>query len=167
MRVLVMPTSKYGGTAEIGRAIAKTLREEGIDVDVSQPENLFDVSIYDGFILGSAIYIGKWLKRASRFVELHSEELKAKPTWLFSSGPLGPANPEQPIRPDVVEQLVQLTGAREHRILAGRLELDRLSPKERFIAQWVGAEEGDHRDWDEIEQWSRDIAAQLKPPSTM
>lgn len=161
MRVLVMPASKHGGTAEIGRAIARTLRSEGIDVDVSQPEHMFDLSPYAAHIIGSGLYMGNWLDGAVTFVDEHGEALRRKPTWLFSSGPLGPAKPEEPVRPEVIDHLMEASGAREHRLFGGRLELDRLGRTERFIARWVGAEDGDFREWDEIEAWAKDIARQL------
>lgn len=162
MRVLVMPTSKHGGTAEIGRAMATALRAAGVDVDVSQPEHMVNPSIYDGFILGSAIYLGKWIDRASDFVGEYRDIIRRKPTWLFSSGPLGDAKPDEPIRPDVVDDLLALSGAREHRLFSGRIAFDGLGRTERFVARWVGVEEGDFREWDQIEDWARAIAEELQ-----
>jgi menaquinone-dependent protoporphyrinogen oxidase len=163
MRILVSPASKHGGTAEIGRAIAKVLRQRGIDVDVTQPEDIRDLSHYDGFILGSALYMGSWLPEAVTFVDEHAEGLKRLPTWLFSSGPLGDARPEEPIRPELVQHLVSATNALEHRLFSGRLDLERLGRTERFIARWVGAANGDYREWDEIAEWVHKIAACLDP----
>ncbi len=165
MRVLVIPASKYGGTAEIGRAIAKTLREHRIDVDVSQPEHMFDLEPYAGHVIGSALYLGNWLPQARSFVEEYSEALRRKPTWLFSSGPLGPARPEEPMSDEVLAQLLAQTGATEHRLFSGKLALDHLSRTDRFVARWVGATDGDYREWDDIEQWANDIAKSLTPPS--
>ncbi|MDH3678959.1 MAG: flavodoxin domain-containing protein [Acidimicrobiia bacterium] len=162
MRILVSPASRHGGTAEIGRAIAGVLRGNGIDVDVTQPADIHDLEPYAGFVIGSALYMGSWLPAAKRFVDDHQEGLRRKPTWLFSSGPLGPAKPAEPIHADVVEHLIAATAAKEHRVFSGRLELDRLSRPERFVARWVGAEDGDYREWDEIEAWTADIAASLK-----
>ena len=83
------------------------------------------------------------------------------PCWLFSSGPLGEAAPEEPIAADNLRQLLESTGAEEHRVFGGRLELDRLGRTERYIARWVGATDGDHRPWDEIEAWVDAIADRL------
>ena len=163
MRVLVVPASKHGATAEIGRAIARRLRANGLDVDVSQPEHLFDLSPYGAFVLGSALYLGKWLDRALHLVDEHADAIRARPTWLFSSGPLGEAKPDEPIHPDALEHLLATTGAIEHRLFGGRLELERLGRTDRFIAKWVGATDGDHRDWDEIDAWVDEIAATLRP----
>ncbi len=166
MRVLIVPASRFGGTAEIGRAIARTLRAEGLDVDVSQPDQMFNLSPYGAHIIGSSVYFGEWLNSAVTFVEEHAAELRAKPTWLFSSGPFGPGTPDEPIRAGVVDGLTDLTGAVEHRLFGGRLELDRLPTRERFMAQWVGAHDSDLRDWAEIEEWTRGIAITLTESAT-
>ncbi|MGH1488929.1 MAG: flavodoxin domain-containing protein [Acidimicrobiales bacterium] len=161
IRVAVIPTSKYGGTAEIGQAVAETLRARGIEVDISQPEDLFDLSPYAAYIIGSGLYMGRWIDRAAEFVDEYHEALSKKPTWLFSSGPLGPARPQSPVNPDLVDHLMNTSGARDHRLFSGRLEVDKLSRTERFIAKWVGATDGDYREWAEIEAWCNSIADEL------
>lgn len=167
MRVLIIPASRFGGTAEIGRAMARTLREEGLDVDVSQPDQMFNLSPYGAHIIGSSVYFGEWLDSAVTFVGEHAVEIRSKPTWLFSSGPFGPGTPAEPVRVGLIDGLLELTGAVEHRLFGGRLELDRLPTRERFMARWVGADDSDLRDWDEIEQWTKGIAATLaKSPIT-
>ncbi|MGF1598020.1 MAG: flavodoxin domain-containing protein [Acidimicrobiales bacterium] len=161
MRVLVSPASRHGGTAQIGRAIATTLRDLGVDVDVTQPEDVVDLTCYDGFVIGSALYLGSWLPAACAFVDDNAQALRRRPTWLFSSGPLGAATPAEPVDAREIERLVDTTDARSHHLFGGRLELARLSRSDRFIAEWAGAVDGDYRDWDEIETWAADIAASL------
>lgn len=165
MRVLIVPASKHGGTAEIGRSIAETLRKHRIDVDVSQPEHMFDLSPYTAHIVGSGLYMGNWLASATAFVDEHGEALQRHPTWLFSSGPLGAAKPQEPVRAEVVEQLIAASGAREHRLFSGRMTMDHLNRTERFVAKWVGVKDGDYREWDEIDAWVESIVKVLKSPS--
>jgi len=167
MRILVVPASKHGGTAEIGRAIARVLRDEGFDVDVSQPEHMHDLSIYAGFVLGSALYLGRWLPTAERFVRQFDGAIRTRPTWLFSSGPLGPGHPPEPILADELDGLLTATAAVEHRVFGGRLEIDRLEGSDRFLATWIGVPERDHRDWGEIEAWTRTVAARLREAGTV
>lgn len=40
-------------------------------------------------MIGSAAYIGHWLKEAAGFVRGNRAVLGSRPLWLFSSGPLG------------------------------------------------------------------------------
>ncbi len=161
MRVLVSPATKHGGTIEIGRHIARTLRQRGIDVDVTQPEHVQLFAPYSGFVVGSGLYMGKWLPSASEFLEEHADAIRRQPTWLFSSGPLGDAKPVEPIRPEVREHLLAVSSALDHQLFGGRLRFDLLGRTDGFIARWVKAEEGDYRDWEEIERWATSIADQL------
>lgn len=94
MKVLVAAASRYGATQEIADAIGRVLTDHGIDVKVVRAEGLDNVTLYDAVVLGSGVYMGNWLAPARRFVEEYGEELASRPTWLFSSGPLGP-----PLRP--------------------------------------------------------------------
>jgi len=162
MRVLVSAAGRHGATEEIAAAIGRALVEGGLDADVRPVERVLDVEPYDAVVLGSAIYYGKWVEPARRFLERHAGELSARPVWLFSSGPLGdPLRPaeEQPV--DAAE-LVAAVGAREHRLFAGRLERGRLGLRERAVVRAVGAAEGDFRDWAAIAEWAAGISATLR-----
>lgn len=161
MRVLVSAASTHGGTAEIGRRIATTLRRFGLDVDVAQPEHITNLHRYDGFVLGSAIYRGRWQNEATDLLEQHREMVSSRPCWLFSSGPIDEGVPAQPLRSGAVEELLAVTGAREHRLFGGRIDLDRLSAPERWLARWVRVRSGDARPWPEIDVWATEIAADL------
>ncbi len=158
MRVLVTAASRHGATDEIANAIGRALYERGVEAEVRKLEDVDGLAGYDGVVLGSAVYYGKWLASARRFVDEHAVELAARPTWLFSSGPTG-----EPARPDA-EKAVQIgeiaatTGALEHRVFAGRLERSELGLAERAIVRGVGAQTGDFRDWDEIATWADGIA---------
>ncbi len=117
---------------------------------------------FDAVVIGSAIYMGRWLKAARELVTAHAAELSSMPVWLFSSGPLGP--PDHPIPPGEsgdTEQIVELIGPRGHRVFAGRLERASLGFAERTAAKAVHAPEGDSRDWDAIDAFADAIASQL------
>ena len=64
MRVLVTSATKHGATGEIAQAIADTLRDQGLDPTVLEPEQVDTVDGYDAVVLGSAVYAGHWLKPA-------------------------------------------------------------------------------------------------------
>jgi menaquinone-dependent protoporphyrinogen oxidase len=160
VEVLVSVASKHGSTEEIAEAIADNLRAVDIDVEVTPPDEVTSVDRYAGVVLGSAVYGGRWMAPAVRFAERFAEPLRARPVWLLSSGPLG--DPPLPAEePASVAHIVELTGARDHRLLAGRLRREDLSLAERTIVRAVRAPYGDDRDWAEIEAWTCRIAAQL------
>jgi menaquinone-dependent protoporphyrinogen oxidase len=163
MTVLVTAASKYGATQEIAEAIGAALAEQGVDVDIRRIEDAPAPFTYEAVVLGSAVYAGRWLEPARRFVAEHGAELAKRPTWLFSSGPIG-----DPPRPEAakavhIDELLAESGAREHRVFAGKLDRSRLSFGERALVVAFRAPDGDFRDWDEIADWAGEIATALRP----
>jgi menaquinone-dependent protoporphyrinogen oxidase len=160
MKILVSVASKHGSTAEIGSAIAATLREEGHDVEVLAPPAVRDVTRYEAVILGSGVYAGRWIGSAKEFAETHADELRARPVWLLSSGPLG-ETPKPAEEPADAAKMVALLTPRGHRMFAGSLTRAEMGFAERTIITMVKAPYGDFRDWDEIKGWARQIAREL------
>jgi menaquinone-dependent protoporphyrinogen oxidase len=162
MRVLITAATRHDATREIAEAIGAGLVERGIDAETRPIDEVTDLAGYDAVVLGSAVYMGRWLKPARHFAEHHGTSLAAIPVWLFSSGPLGPpAKLVATGEPADVTELVKLTGALGHRVFAGRLQRERLGFAERAVAKAVHAPEGDCRDWSAIDGFAGEIAAQL------
>lgn len=152
MKVLVCAASKYGATSEIARAVADVLAERGCEVTVMPPEEAGPVEEFDAVVLGSAVYLGQWMKPARELVERSAAALAARPVWLFSSGPIGePAKPAD--NPVDITKIIQATKAREHRIFTGKLARKQLSIPDRAVASAIRAAEGDFLDWAEIRAW--------------
>jgi len=161
MTTLVTAATRHGSTFEIAEAIVRGLRDGGLAADLVPLDDVRDLDRYDAVVLGSGVYVGKWLKPARDFVERHAEELSARRTWLFSSGPIGdPPRPREPEAVDVAGVLA-MSGASGHRLFGGKLDKRELSVVERAVVRAVGAQEGDHRDWQEIAGWAAEIAAHL------
>jgi menaquinone-dependent protoporphyrinogen oxidase len=162
MRVLVTAAGRHGSTLEIASRVAATLRARLPDdavVDVLDAADVKDVSSYDAVVLGSAIYMGRWLKDA-RHVARRINARTRQQVWLFSSGPIG--EPPEPLEePAEVAELVEATHARQHRLFAGRLDRHRLGLAERAMVSALRVEDGDVRDWEEIDLWAAQIAVDL------
>ena len=160
MKVLVCAASKYGATSEIARAVADVLAEEGLEVLVVPPDQAGAVEEFDGVVLGSAVYMGHWMKSARELAERSAAALAARPVWLFSSGQVG--EPPKPAdNPVDVTKILHATKARDHRIFAGKLARKHLTLPDRAMASAVRAAEGDFRDWAEIHAWAAGIADTL------
>ena len=161
MKVLVSAASRHGATGEIARAIADTLTAQGIDTDVRRPEEVASLAPYDGVVLGSGVYAGRWLAPVKQLIEREHATLATKPVWLFSSGPLGdPLKPERD--PEDVELLLKQTHAVGHRTFAGRIDKRELGIAEKAIFAVVRAPEGDFRSWPAITEWAADIAYAMR-----
>lgn len=166
MTVLVAAASKHGATSEIAARIGADLTGHGLDVEVKKMEEVTELSRYEAFVLGSGIYLGTWLTPARRFLDAHAAELAQRPTWLFASGPIvgDPPVADDPnaLRAGLAERLVETTHARDHRLFAGKLDTRKLGLLEKAAVRGAHAPEGDHRDWQTIDEWAAAIAHELE-----
>ncbi len=160
-----MVASKYGSTREIGQTIDEELRRDGHDCRLLDVEEVRSFNGAGAVILGSAVYAGRWLKPARKLLAAHGPKLRGRPAWLFSSGPTGdPPLPEE-ADPVGIDEALQSTGARAHRVFAGRIELERLKRRERLLVSAMRAPVGDYRDWEAIRDWARTIGRELDEPA--
>jgi menaquinone-dependent protoporphyrinogen oxidase len=183
-RVQVVYASRHGGTAGIAERIAAVLRSEGADVVVADAADRPDPDGFDAYVIGSGVYIGSWLKEGTEFLERSQSMLAARPVWLFSSGPL----PHPSKTPEATDPLERALGPeegpgsggrkkiaafsaaihpRDHRVFLGAFD-PKDPPKsmpERLVRLMPAARQilpaGDFREWDTIEAWAREIAAEL------
>jgi menaquinone-dependent protoporphyrinogen oxidase len=161
MNVLVAVASKHGSTMGIGEMIAAELRSLNINAEVRDLTKATEFGPYDAAVIGSAIYMGRWMPEAVTFVRGQEAALRPIPVWLFSSGPLGEDRPQSPGDPSHLDELMVTARARGHGIFSGRLDKDRLGLGERLIAKTVHAPTGDFRDWDAIREWAHEIGDEL------
>ncbi|HWH24754.1 MAG TPA: flavodoxin domain-containing protein [Candidatus Limnocylindria bacterium] len=160
MNVLITAASRHGSTDEVARTIAEQLMLAGVDAEFRAPDTVLALDGYRAIIVGSAVYVGQWMAPARDFVERFEAELRARPTWLFSVGPLG--DPPKPAdEPSEIAALVERVDARGHRLFAGSLERARLGIAERAVIRLVKAPYGDFRRWDDVRAWAKQIAATL------
>lgn len=165
IKVLVTAASKHGGTREIAERIARLPGEHGVSAELVDIDEVRNLGSYDAYVLGSGIYLGNWLKEARRFIDTHAGELAERPTWLFASGSIvgEPPAADDPnaLRAGLAKRLVETTNAREHKLFAGKLDMSELGLLERAAARGAHASEGHYRDWEEVERWATEIAAEL------
>jgi menaquinone-dependent protoporphyrinogen oxidase len=162
MRVLVSTAGKHGSTGEIATRIAEKLRaglSADVVVDVLAAAEVGEATSYDAVVLGSAVYMGRWLADARSLAE-RIALLPPRPIWLFSVGPIG--DPPKPVKdPADIGDLLSATHAREHRLFAGRLDRHGLGLGEKAVVMALRVADGDFRDWHAIDAWSTRIAAEL------
>lgn len=161
-RIVIVVASKHGSTLGIAGALAQGFVARGACVTVSEPNDQIDLSAADAVVVGSGVYIGKWMRKARRFIERHRTELEARSVWLFSSGPVGDDR-DTGLAVDHIDGLIRRSGAVEHREFAGRLDYHDLGPIETLVARMVDAPSGDYRDWDEVSRWADQIFDRLVP----
>ena len=172
MRVLLVYASRAGSTKGIAEFIGEKLRGNGIQADVKEAGSSADTGGYDAFIVGSAVYQYHWLKEAKEFVSKNREVLASRPVWVFSSGPTGPRETDKKGRnlrevdaPKEMDEIRESINPRDHRIFFGAFFPDRLKGAVGFFARMAPKEDqGDFRNWGEIEAWASGIAKALSAP---
>ena len=174
----------------IARQIGEVLRAQGLAAPVVPADMVAaeDVRDADAFVVGSAVYMGHWLKEPTEFLENYPTLLRARAVWLFSSGPLPGStrgkDPNDPLAEALgpqagpgsggrkkVEELAASIGARDHRVFLGRYDPDdppRSFP-ERVVRMLPMAKgvlpHGDFRNWPDIDAWACEIAAAMASPA--
>ncbi|MGY1695332.1 flavodoxin domain-containing protein [Geodermatophilus sp. SYSU D00814] len=165
-RVLVTAASRHGSTAEIAAVLAAEVaacpagREAGLSAAAVPAGSAPHPAAWDAVVLGSAVYAGRWLAPAHDLAVRHVADLRHRPVWLFSSGPIG-APPFPTDEPYDVGTLTALLPVRGTRVFPGRLDPARLRFEERAVVTAMRAPVGDFRDWDAVRAWAREIAGVL------
>lgn len=177
MRIQLVVASRHGSTREIGEAIARTLREDGHEVDVldlcpdgtprpaeyaendggaetaKEPQEPQEHG-YDAYVLGSAVYLMRWLDPLADWVAEHRDILARTPHAAFSVGLTG-------VRPALPTGL----DPRDHVFFRGSIDPE-------VIADTGGTGTGGHpvptgvagdwRDWSRIAAWAAGLPARFR-----
>jgi len=166
MKLLVTYASKYGSTAEIAEVIGKELHKRNYEVEVKPIDDVGSLDGYDGFVIGSSVYAGGWIKNAARFLRANQDLLAQHPVWFFSSGPTGEGDPNEIMDgwdfPENLEAVRKKIKPRDVILFHGNIDPDQLNFAERMIVKSVKATVGDFRDWLVIRGWARSIDLALK-----
>lgn len=163
-KVLVVYGTGTGCTAGIAERIGATLAETGASVEVVSAEDAPSPDGYDAVLVGSGVRAGSWHKAAKTWVAANADELKAGKVAFYTACLTMAADPEKAA--DVhayTDALIAETGVEpvDVGLFAGWYEPKRFSFVERTILKMMKSPEGDFRDWDAIDAWTRDVAAQL------
>jgi menaquinone-dependent protoporphyrinogen oxidase len=169
MRVLVVYATSYGATKGIAEKIAETLRDGALEVDLRSADEDYTwlaKDNFDAFVIGSAIHAGGWIGSGVDFVRGNVDVLATRPTWLFSSGPVGDKALTEP-QPDPrqIAEFRRSLDVRDHVVFGGAFDpatadLSRVNWLERQVVAHL-LPQGDYRDWDHIATWAKAIAEEL------
>jgi len=160
--ILICYATRYGSTVGIAAIIADELRDAGYQVTLSPVSDVGDPGGYDAVVIGSPLYMGKWLVEAREFVSRFRNALKSRPVAVFSAG--------FTLRERTKDHLSAVDEALRSSVnlfispvstgyFAGSLDPDRMSAADREIVMLTGAMPGDFRKPDEIKTWARTLPA--------
>ena len=165
-QVLVAYATKYGATAEIADKIGQVLRQAGLRTDVLLTDQVSELHSYKAVVLGSAVYIGRWRKKAATFLKTNEKVLAEQLVWLFSSGPTGEGDPKALMQdwqfPKVLQPIADRIRPEDIAVFHGAMNMKKLNLIEKWMLKNVKAPLGDFRDWDAIASWGTAISTVLK-----
>lgn len=164
-RILVAYATRYGSTAGIAEAIGDELRKAGDEVDVRPVTEVDDLSPYRAVIIGSPIYMGKWLPESQVFIERHQQHLRSMPVAYFTMGlTIKEGDPEILRKAEAsMDQVRMLVKPVDIALFAGRLESSSLSFTDRTIVKLIRAKTGDFRNWEAVRAWAEAVRPKLSP----
>jgi len=159
MQILIAFGSKRGGTEGLAKMIGQELETAGIEVTVTPARNVHSIEGADAVVLAGALYAGRWHRDARRFAKRFAGQLRDRPVWLVSSGPLDDSATTEEIPPvKQVASVMSAIGARGHVTFGGRLEADAKG----FPASAMAKKHaGDWRNRDQVRRWTASIIEEL------
>lgn len=159
MAILIAYGSTREGTAGLAEMLADALRRDGLEVQVEPAASVDSVAGHTAVIVGGALYAGRWHRDARRFVKNRVQDLRGRPVWFFSSGPLDNSATRGEIPPiPGVRKLMDRVGARGHMTFGGRLASDARGFPASAMAK---TKAGDWRDMDQVASWAKSISEVL------
>ncbi|MGV8874480.1 MAG: flavodoxin domain-containing protein [Rhodococcus sp. (in: high G+C Gram-positive bacteria)] len=167
MRILIATASRHGSTREIGQWLGSSISARLADtassdtaspdtVDVRDAADVDSIAEYDAVVIGSGVYMGRWLADARSLVAREQSELETRPVWLFSSGPIGGSTPAA-----TKSKWSEASWAIEHKVFGGKLDRSTLSLFERAVVRMINAGDGDDRSRAEVDEWAGAICGNL------
>jgi menaquinone-dependent protoporphyrinogen oxidase len=161
-RVLVAYASRHGSTRQVAEAVARRLETHAVHVEVRPAADVRSLAEYDAVVLGAALYTGRMVVEARRFLRRHHTELSERPVAVYAMGPLTMSDEDVAAAARQLEEglarvpaLHPLTSA----IFGGVVDPAQLHfPFSRMKAS-------DARDWRAIDGWSDAVAELLRARS--
>ncbi|MHC1757850.1 MAG: flavodoxin domain-containing protein [Methanosarcina sp.] len=170
-RVLVAYASRYGSTQEVAGAIAATLRESGLMVDLKSVKEIKSLEEYDAVVLGAPLYTLHWHKSARSFLSRHREALTKLPVAVFALGPLNDEKEEwKEVRSQLDKELAKFPWLTPIaiEIFGGKFDPEKLRFPDNLIARLPASPlhkmpASDARDWTVIRAWASNLATKFQP----
>jgi len=164
--VLVAYATRYGSTQEVAEALAATLRECGLAVDIQPMREVRTLAGYTAVVLGAPLIMFHWHKDALRFLSRHREALTERPVAVFALGPMHDDEKEwQGAREQIDKELAKfpwLTPVALE-VFGGKFDPAKLSFPWNLVPALRQMPASDIRDWTAIRAWASSLPDKLQP----
>jgi len=162
--ILVGYATQYGSTQEVAEAIAETLREGGVTVDVLPLREVRDLGGYSGVVLGATLMKSRFHKDAQNFLKKQRQALTERPVAVFALGPVKEPHDEeewQSSRAQLDKQMQYFPWLTPSAVelFGGKFDPATLPfPLNKLAGQQPAS---DARDWTAIRAWASDLRPML------
>ncbi|MGB9928247.1 MAG: flavodoxin domain-containing protein [Methanosarcina sp.] len=172
-KVLVAYATRYGSTQEVAQAIADTLRECGLEVDLEPMRKIKTLEGYTGVVFGAPLYIMHWNKDAHNFLSQHREALADKQVAVFALGALSNDEEEcKEVRAQLDKELAKYQWLKPVAVetFGGKYDSAKLHFLDKIIVSMPAnplhkVQTIDVRDWTAIQAWAKSLAIRFKSAS--
>lgn len=168
-KVLIAYTTRYGSTREVAEAIAATLQENGLQIELQPMRKVQVIENVQAVILGAPIYIGNLQKDFGQFLNRHQQVLTGLPVGVFALGPISEDEKEW------AETRTQLEKTLEKypwfkpaavELFGGKYDPAKLRFPDNLLLKFPASPlhdlpARDVRNWDAIQDWAKQFAAAL------
>ncbi len=165
-QVLVAYATRYGSTQEVAEAVAETLRERGLAVDIGPMRKVRTLEGYRAVVLGAPLFMFHWHKDARRFLARHRAALTERPVAIFALGPVGSPIDEkgwQTCRAQLDQDLAEFPWLRPValELFGGKIDPTKFRFPEKLFSRQIykAMPATDSRDWTAIDAWASRLSA--------
>ena len=163
--VLVAYATRQGSTREVAEAVAATLRERGLDIELQPAPEVRSLERYQAIVLGTALYMFRLHKDARRFLARHRAALAERPVAIFALGPINDVEKEwQGVRAQFDKELAKFPWlapvAKE--VFGGKFDPRTLRFPYNLVPALKRLPASDIRDWKAIHNWAGEIVEKLQ-----
>ncbi len=164
--ILVAYATRYGSTQEVAEAVAGTLRESGLEVDLLPLRQVHSIDHYQAIVIGAPLYMFHWHKDALNFLSRYHTILTTRPVAIFALGPFHADEKEfQGAREQLDKELEKfpwLTPVAIE-IFGGKFDPEKLTFPHNLVPALKKMPASDVRDWTAIHDRASNLATQFQP----
>jgi menaquinone-dependent protoporphyrinogen oxidase len=166
-KILIAYATRTGSTQEVAEAVAVTLRESGLEVDIQPMRNVRTLEGYGAVVLGAPLYMFHWHKDALSFLSRYREVLTGGlPVAIFAGGPFAKGDEKewQEVHKQLDQELAKFAWLRPIavEIVGGKFDPAKLRFPLNLMPALKNMPASDLRDWTAIRAWASALAAKLQ-----
>ena len=170
-KILVTYDTEHGATSIVAKKVFDTLCQEDFSVDLIFVENFDPAEIlnYDAIVIGSPIYIGKWLPGIKKLLKRSHATIAQIPSAFFITCTYVKGEDDTPERhAHAIELYIDPVLSKypdiqpiDKGVLAGEFQYAELYPLQFFLMKLAKFEEGNFIDTAKIEAWAKGFGDKL------